>query len=360
MVVKLTGMNGAIALTLAGALLGSCASTVPARCEDGPFDCPAEWAAWPMRTTAAPYTTSADTATEPGSGLMWQRVIPKEMQPWSSAKSYYEELELGGHDDWRLPSRLELLTLVDYPTGDGPQESSSAAAPFGQPLIDRAAFANTPPAPFWTASNFVEDESTLSSAWPGDDVAWTVDFRTGLVEQEHVELLLPRTRCVRNARPPAASTAGRRYTVNADTVSETATGLIWERTLVQRTYEQAQQHCAELVLGGTGGFRLPHVKEAMTIASALYDALGEPCLDPEAFKLTGSYFYGGLWTSTPWTGDAQSPIGDGDRLTVNLSARGKLSSADTSGGVTGPPTEATLCVRAASAPRTPGLEEERR
>jgi hypothetical protein len=345
---RLVPALGTLALVVAG--LSGCSSELPARCDDGPFNCPAEWAAWPMRTTPAPYTTTTDTATDTRSQLMWQRVAPSAMQSWSQAGDYCEELTLGGHSDWRLPSRIELLTLVDYPTGAPAQTPSTApVTTFGEALIDRSAFANTAPTFFWTASNYVEDDSLLSTAWPGDDVAWTVDFGTGLVEQQHVELLLPRTRCVRDTR--TAPSAASRYVVTSDTVSETATGLTWERALSYGSYEEAQRRCASLTLGGSAGFRLPHVKEAMTIASALSDA--QPCLDASAFKLPTGFFYGGLWTSTLWSGKVEpGQVASGEqRLTVNLSARGKLSHSGTAAATLGTPKQYALCVREGSAPR---------
>jgi hypothetical protein len=328
-------------LVLLCSLLGGCGGSPPTRCENGPFDCPAEWAAWPMRTARTPFTVSADTATDPKSGLTWQRMTPKSMQTWRDANDYCEELALGAFDDWRLPSRLELLTLVEYATGTEPPVSTTKpASAFGEPMIDRSTFPDTPPAMFWTASNLVEDDSILTSAWPGDEVAWTVDFRTGLVARQHVDLLLPRTRCVRFQPPPGSNTAGGRFVVNGASVTEKATGLVWERAMFGGTHQAAVQHCAALVLNGKSGFRLPHVKEAMTIASAISDA--SPCVDPSAFVMPSGFFYGSLFTSTRWNLVENGTV-DSGILSVDLSNRGRIEQSDEV-GPSGPIQEYALCV----------------
>jgi len=55
------------------------------------------------------------TVTDPNTGLMWQQAEPGTMD-WENALKYCEELVLpdGGYDDWRLPDRFELQSLVDY------------------------------------------------------------------------------------------------------------------------------------------------------------------------------------------------------------------------------------------------------
>jgi hypothetical protein len=53
------------------------------------------------------------TVTDISTGLMWQSA-PAGPMVWEAAISYCEGLSLGGHDDWRLPNRNELQSLVDY------------------------------------------------------------------------------------------------------------------------------------------------------------------------------------------------------------------------------------------------------
>jgi len=54
--------------------------------------------------------TIKDSAT----GLMWPQSDSRKNMNWEEALKYAESLELGGHDDWRLPNAKELQSIVDY------------------------------------------------------------------------------------------------------------------------------------------------------------------------------------------------------------------------------------------------------
>lgn len=97
------------------------------------------------------HETVVDTAT----GLEWQAVPFAESMKHADAVRACAELRLGGHDDWRLPTRAELLTLVDDARYS--------------PAIDTDAFPNTPSAWFWTSTAYAG----------GDDYAWVVLFGGG-------------------------------------------------------------------------------------------------------------------------------------------------------------------------------------
>ncbi len=66
-----------------------------------------------------------DTVTDTTTGLMWQQGDSGEGVSWEEALAYAETLDLGGHDDWRLPNAKELQSIVDYSRSPG--TSSSAA-----------------------------------------------------------------------------------------------------------------------------------------------------------------------------------------------------------------------------------------
>ncbi len=54
------------------------------------------------------------TVTDNGAGLMWQKATAGSMN-WYDAMIYASSLSLGGHSDWRLPSRIELERLYRSP-----------------------------------------------------------------------------------------------------------------------------------------------------------------------------------------------------------------------------------------------------
>lgn len=150
------------------------------------YDFTLDWARWPVpqSSTLEPrYLPSLDgtTVTDQATGLVWQRVTPSEtgtsshfLFHWSEAKSHCQNLELGGFSSgWRLPTRVELLSLVDFARMD--------------PAIDATAFPNTTSSSFWSA--------TPSTA---EGFAWGVNFFDGQSDRGFLaEVSSLRVRCVR-------------------------------------------------------------------------------------------------------------------------------------------------------------------
>lgn len=55
-----------------------------------------------------------DTLLDIGSGLCWQRNMSASgSMNWDAARAYCDILDLGGHTDWHLPSRSELVSITD-------------------------------------------------------------------------------------------------------------------------------------------------------------------------------------------------------------------------------------------------------
>ena len=55
-----------------------------------------------------------DVATDAVTQLQWQRHTPDDTFTWPEAEQYCGCLTLAGYDDWQLPSRMELVSIVDY------------------------------------------------------------------------------------------------------------------------------------------------------------------------------------------------------------------------------------------------------
>lgn len=132
------------------------------------------------------YTDNGNaTVTDNNTGLMWQRCTvgqnndsscsgSAQSYNWYKASGTYHansnpssqdvcgSLTLGGHSDWRLPSKKELMSIVDY------------NIPYSGAAINTTYFPN-PHAYFWS--------STTVAGHP--DYAWTVGFGAGSVVNFH-------------------------------------------------------------------------------------------------------------------------------------------------------------------------------
>ena len=107
----------------AGGTGGGGADCPPGAWYDATYEwCVPEWANWPVPVVspgAAAYTWTDDTVTDQVTGLMWQRhrdlqACGKAVCPWKEAHEYCHALDLGGFQDWRLPSIIELVSLLDF------------------------------------------------------------------------------------------------------------------------------------------------------------------------------------------------------------------------------------------------------
>ncbi|MBU1684614.1 DUF1566 domain-containing protein [Patescibacteria group bacterium] len=128
-----------------------------------------------QKGTTPSYTRDDDneTVTDNLTGLMWQddQVVSSVTKPWvtqanydagnysdttgDTATTYCDELVMGGHEDWRLPTSVELKGIVDYGKRN--------------PSIDTTKFQNTASSSYWSSTTVLGNE----------DNAWGVDFYHG-------------------------------------------------------------------------------------------------------------------------------------------------------------------------------------
>jgi len=80
------------------------------------------------------------TVRDQATGLYWQQLADPQQRNCADALTYCEDLELAGHDGWRLPNVKEAATLVDF----SPPNLIAAEAFFGE----------TPSGGFWTSTTF--------------------------------------------------------------------------------------------------------------------------------------------------------------------------------------------------------------
>ena len=137
------------------------------------------WAGWPMLEQGN-FAATEVMVLDRSTSLMWQRSASSGNYTWAEAVIYCSRLMLGGHDDWRLPSRIELVSILDY-TGSDPAIDTSA---FRDPNDDLANLSKT----FWSVSRYIGSAAC----------AWAVDFKVGNVDNFEKSAQFG-VRCVRDA-----------------------------------------------------------------------------------------------------------------------------------------------------------------
>jgi len=241
-----------------------------------------KWARWPMpnvRLAGLPNPHSYDTQI-PGvvvdrvTGLMWQRNLPEKFFTFPNAERQCDGLTLAGHHDWRLPSRIELVSLLDTTRI--------------QPSIDMAAFPNTPIDWFWTSSLAADNPSA----------AWYVYFYFGYPKTDDMTNSFS-VRCVRSTQAPPTLAA--RYDIQAKEVLDSATGLHWQRAAAPKAlpFEGARAYCSHLRLGAKKTWRVPTLVELLTLID---ESAAAPMIDRTAFPDTpGEPF----WSSSTFANGAE-------------------------------------------------------
>jgi hypothetical protein len=248
----------------------------------GPIPPPNAWASWQVPDpegaggaggeTAQRYTLTDDAATDAVTGLTWQRRTAPEPLDWQAATRYCACLTLDEHDDWTLPSRLELVSIVDYTRQN--------------PALDAEAFPETPFEWFWSASRTAESNERYwyVAFWDGNTHAATTDQ-------------LYWARCVRQS---AGSLP--RYDLSvAGVVRDTSTELTWQRAASTErvAWDDAVRACAALELEGQG-WRLPNMKELQTLVD---ESRASPAIDAQAFPGAPGE---GFWAATLLADSANS------------------------------------------------------
>ncbi|HEY0462663.1 MAG TPA: DUF1566 domain-containing protein [Polyangiaceae bacterium] len=177
------------------------------------------WAQWPMpnpKSAQLPHPQSFTPSSVSGgeivadnvTGLVWERDTPSgAVMNWQSAKKRCASLTLGGYCGWRLPSRIELVSLLD-------------ASKYG-PALDSSAFTHIYPGHCWSAST------------SGSEDDWAVNFYLGMTFYEGGVGAALAVRCVRggatNSESGVSPTA--RYRPAPDgSLRDPATQLTWQAT----------------------------------------------------------------------------------------------------------------------------------
>ena len=187
------------------------------------------------------------TVTNTGTGLMWQKATAPGRYLWQAALLYCEGLFLGGHNDWRLPSRNELQSIVDYNT----------AYPAFDPIFsynDNGLYDF-----YWSSTTFAANNWRF---------AWVVSSKTGSVTSSYKRDFPLYVRAVRGGQCESFEDVDGDCRIDCiDNCPSTPNGL----DLGTCTKGTITQPCTSNEQCGTGGFCSMHNEDADS------DYLGDAC-----------------------------------------------------------------------------------
>jgi hypothetical protein len=253
------------------------------------------WAKWPMPDAAEgskfkpSYTVSDKVIVDDVTKLTWQRVMPtvypdcqaeyefvgRKRGPgsgcdWEEAQAYCARPELAeelGPGSWRLPTKIELESLID-----------ATRLNTIDPLFD-----DFPIERVWTSSPIPNPD--------GLKLAWAVDFMEG-TSVDSARFQGGRVRCVSSSASQLGGLTPD-YWVDNEVVRDDGTKLQWQRypDTTPRSFVDASAYCEGLSILGSG-WRLPTLKEMLTLVDP---SVREPAIHQRAFEKTQSERY---WTAT--------------------------------------------------------------
>ncbi len=251
--------------------------------DDGGAD--AVWATWPMPNSPSSglphpqsYDTSvAGTALDRVTGLMWEREASvlvtadyASIGVLDQASAYCANLALAGFHDWRLPTRIELVSIVDF--GADPAENSTVFTVTGAALLSSSQH------PFAGATDVM-----VGVAWMGDGTTTTTGGSVDYYGESNGQLQAPEAvRCVRGQVTPS----GPHYTIGGGTVHDNWTGLTWLQSPSGLLYpSDVGSYCSGQTQAG-GGWRAPSPNELETLWGDFSNPDDPVDLDPVAFAAT--------------------------------------------------------------------------
>ncbi|MFC1857397.1 DUF1566 domain-containing protein, partial [Thermodesulfobacteriota bacterium] len=182
----------------------------------------------------------------------------------------------GGFSDWRLPTREELRSIVDY----------------GRyiPAISTDYFPNTVASNYWSSTTFASNIY----------YAWHVYFYNGYDNYSYGKSYSYYVRAVRGGQSGSLGN----LVINGDeTVTDNTTGLMWQRVTAANTmnWQSALSYCEALDLGGYTDWRLPNIKELFLLPDL--NRYG-PAIDTDYFPDTVASNYWSSTTNAYYTNDA--------------------------------------------------------
>ncbi len=207
-----------------------------------------------------------DTITDNITGLMWQKTMDQKMTT-AQAEQAIKNFNLGGYDDWRIPTIKELYSLILF-TGQLSGQSAGTLFIdenfFDQPLGDvqsgeREIDAQTWSSTFYTGKTMNEEETLFGVNFIDGRIKGygTHDRRDRQEKKMYFRFVRGNENYGEND-----------FSDNKDgTITDSATGLMWQQTDSQKSmdWQEALEYAEALELAGLTDWRLPNAKELQSI-----------------------------------------------------------------------------------------------
>ncbi len=253
------------------------------------------------------YTDNGDgTITDNVTALMWQKVMGEKLS-YQEAFQKAKNIELGGYDDWRIPSIKELYSLIQF---TGSVKGQRAVDPFidtkyfNQPLGNSGMGEREIDAQTWSATEYV------GRTMRNDETVFGVNFVDGRIKgypKYNPRTHEPNKMYFRFVRGNDAYGKNSFVGNGNGMISDSATGLMWQQSDSNKgmNWEDALKYAESLNLGGHEDWRLPNAKELQSIVDYTRSpgTTGSPASNP-IFQTTsivneaGEEDYPYFWSST--------------------------------------------------------------
>ena len=251
---------------------------------------------------ASAYKDNEDgTITDLNTGLMWQKTPDYRKHNFYDAFDYVNNLEIGGHTDWRLPTIKELYSLLNSNGELYPQNLEKSQTYLNTDYFDfeydkRMPFAGQ----YWSSTKYVKGPLQNIKM----EGAFGFNFADGHIKAYETGLYFNGTTGVRNPGNYVRAVRGKEnvYGVNNfkdnnnGTITDQATGLMWQKSDDGNTYNwtEALVYAKNSNLANYNDWRLPNTKELQSIVD--YDKNTFPAIDTNYFECTNSDSW--FWSST--------------------------------------------------------------
>ena len=244
-----------------------------------------------------------NTVVDNSTGLEWQQgfvEITENYYQCHKVETYCENLNYGGHDDWRVPSINELFSIVDLNKYD--------------PATDTSYFADIPSEDFLSSSITSEilfNDRDNPLLYDRKSCCLGVNFYDGSTifcpTDENSAVKNSYVRCVRgeslvsesSAKLSAVETHGKSVTI-----INPEDNLLWQSQPVSnQTWKQALKYCDELNLSELLNWRLPDKKELLAAFPPCEEYMPGFYIRPDYYQTFYSKYY---WSSSSYSADSEN------------------------------------------------------